>query len=119
MPAKGKVFTVEPRIRLSCGRLAFGPGKADLLEAIDRTGSISRAAKTLGMSYMRAWALAKSLDRGFAEPLVCKRRGGSARGGATLSTTGRRVLALYRAMEAASRTAARRPSGQLGRLLAP
>lgn len=118
MPAKVKVFSVEPRVRINYGRnLAIGPGKVDLLEHIDRTGSISEAAKAMGMSYMRAWTLVKSLDRGFAEPLVNKRRGGSARGGATLSKTGRRVVALYREIEAASKTAAYAASERLKELL--
>lgn len=118
MPAKVQKFSVEPRIRFNQGRsLAFGPGKADLLEHVDRTGSISEAARAMGMSYMRAWTLVKSLDRGFVEPLVVKTRGGSARGGATLSATGRRVLALYREMEAASQAGLREPGEKLRRLL--
>lgn len=118
MPAKVQKFSVEPRIRLNGGRrVAFGPGKADLLEQIERTGSISEAAKAMDMSYMRAWTLIKSLDRGFAEPLVEKTRGGSARGGAALSAAGRRVLALYREMEAASRKAIKAPGERLRKLL--
>jgi molybdate transport system regulatory protein len=77
----------------------FGPGKAELLEHIAKTGSITQAAKAMGMSYMRAWSLVKSLERGFAEPLVLKLRGGHTRGGAELSQTGREVLRLYRELE--------------------
>jgi len=118
MSAKGSVFSVEPRIRVNFGRrFAFGPGKAELLEHIDRTGSISDAAKAMGMSYMRAWSIVKSLDGGFNEPLVNKSRGGSSRGGATLSETGRRVLSLYREMEAACKTATGEAGGRLNRLL--
>lgn len=118
MPAKENAFSVEPRIRINCGRrFAFGPGKADLLEQIKRTGSISEAAKAMEMSYMRAWTLVKSLDRGFAEPLVMKIRGGSARGGATLSKTGLQVLALYREMEKAGRTSLQASAAKLERLL--
>jgi molybdate transport system regulatory protein len=89
------------------------------LEHIERTGSISEAAKAMGMSYMRAWMLVKSLDHGFAEPLVTKSRGGSTRGGATLTKTGRRVLSLYRKMEAASKAAIHASGKQLNRLLKP
>jgi molybdate transport system regulatory protein len=118
MPAKGNAFSVEPRIRVNFGRrFAFGPGKAELLEHIDRTGSISEAAKAMGMSYMRAWTIVKSLDAGFNEPLVNKSRGGSSRGGATLSETGRRVLSLYREMEAVCKTATGDAGGRLNRLL--
>src|SRR5580692_2421364 len=118
MSGKPASLFIEPRLRMSYGRhFAFGPGKAELLEHIDRTGSISKAAKAMGMSYMRAWTLVKSLDRGFAEPLVNKSRGGSTRGGATLSKTGRRVLGLYREMETASKTAIRATGKRLNRLL--
>jgi molybdate transport system regulatory protein len=120
MPSKPFSLSIDPRLRINCGRrLAFGPGKAELLEHIDRTGSIREAAKAMGMSYMRAWTLVKSLDRGFAEPLVNKSRGGSTRGGATLSKTGRRVLSLYREMETASRAVIRATGKRLNRLLKP
>jgi molybdate transport system regulatory protein len=120
MPAKLEKISVEPRFRFTYGRrLAFGPGKAGLLEHIERTGSISEAAKAMDMSYMRAWTLVKSLDQGFAEPLVLKSRGGSNRGGATLSETGRSVLGLYREMETASRRATIAATDQLNRLLKP
>ncbi len=118
MPAK--VISVVPRLRLYRGRsFAFGPGKADLLEHIARTGSISEAAKAMEMSYMKAWTLVKSLERGFTEPLVIKSRGGHARGGAVLSDTGRKVLAVYREMEAASREATQDFSARFNGLLKP
>jgi molybdate transport system regulatory protein len=118
MPAKASPLTIVPSIRLYHGRIfAFGPGKAALLEHIGRTGSISEAAKAMEMSYMKAWKLVKSMERGFAEPLVCKTRGGSARGGATISPTGKKVLALYREMEAASEAAISGSRARFNRLL--
>jgi molybdate transport system regulatory protein len=120
VPAKLASLSIDPRLRINYGRrLAFGPGKAELLEQIERTGSISEAAKAMGMSYMRAWVLVKSLDRGFAEPLVSKSRGGSARGGATLTKTGRQVLGLYREMETASKVAIHAASKRFNLLLKP
>jgi molybdate transport system regulatory protein len=120
MPSKPASFSIDPRLRINYGRrLAFGPGKAELLEHIDRTGSISEAAKAMDMSYMRAWTLVKSVDRGFTEPLVKKSRGGNTRGGATLSKTGHRVLSLYREMETASKTAIQATAKRLNRLLKP
>ena len=93
-------LSIEPCFRINYGRkLAFGPGKAELLEHIGRVGSITEAAKAMGMSYMRAWSMVKSMDRGLAEPLVRKARGGNARGGAELTNTGREVLKLYRELE--------------------
>ena len=79
--------------------VALGPGKADLLEGIAETGSIAAAGRGLGMSYKRAWMLVEAMNGDFAEPLVSTTRGGRAHGGAALTGTGQRVLALYRAME--------------------
>src|SRR5687767_1982448 len=92
-----------PRIRVVRDDLiALGPGKADLLEAIARLGSIRDAAEELGMSYMRAWNLIRTMNDSFREPVVIAERGGSKRGGAQLSETGRLALRLYRKMEKAS-----------------
>lgn len=88
--------------------IALGPGKAELLEAIAASGSISAAAKTLGMSYRRAWLLVDTMNRCFDEALVAAAPGGSGGGGASLTTFGERVLARYRAMEVrAARAVAR------------
>ena len=77
----------------------IGPGRADLLELIDKTGSISAAGKAMGMSYKRAWGLVQALNAGFGAPLVETARGGAAQGGAELTALGRDVLARYRAMQ--------------------
>ena len=115
---KRSKLTLEPRLRLTgARRFAFGPGQAALLEGIDQTGSITEAAKAMGMSYMRAWLLVKNMNRGFMAPLVETVRGGRQRGGAQLSAIGGQVLRLYREMEARSRRATR-PGGQkLARML--
>ncbi len=81
----------------------IGPGRADLLELIAETGSISAAGKAMGMSYKRAWGLVQALNDGFGAPLVETSRGGSAQGGATLTTLGREVLDRYRHMQQATR----------------
>ena len=83
----------------------IGPGRADLLEGIAETGSISAAGKRMGMSYKRAWSLVQALNEGFGAALVETSRGGAAQGGATLSDDGAFVLARYRAMQAAVRSA--------------
>lgn len=115
MPAP---LVVEAKIRMNSGRrFAFGPGKAELLERIDATGSISEAAKTMEMSYMRAWQIVKSLETAFAEPLVLKSRGGKAQGGATLSETGRAVLRAYREIESAANSACEKSGARLAALL--
>ncbi len=56
----------------------IGPGRADLLEGIDKTGSISAAGKTMSMSYKRAWSLVQALNEGAGIPLVETSRGGTA-----------------------------------------
>ncbi|HSP35125.1 MAG TPA: LysR family transcriptional regulator [Thermoanaerobaculia bacterium] len=100
-------FTIRPRIRVVAddGTIVLGPGKADLLDAIARTGSIRAAARELRMSYMRAWTLVRVMNAAFRSPLVEKLRGGSEQGGAHLTKRGEQVLAIYRDMERESRDA--------------
>ena len=79
--------------------IAIGPGKADLLEAIRASGSISKAARELGMSYKRAWNLADTMNRCFREPLIDTATGGGGGGGARLTPFGEQVLSHFRSME--------------------
>lgn len=89
------------RIRIIFGDAdMIGPGKAELLERIDRCGSIAAAGREMGMSYKRAWQLIGTLNAMFREPLVDSTRGGPRGGGAVLTDAGRRVVSLYRAFEA-------------------
>ena len=85
--------------------IAIGPGKAQLLEAIGRHGSISAAAREMGMSYTRAWSLVADMNRCFTTVLVHTATGGKRGGGATITPAGETVLAHYRAMEAAAAAA--------------
>ena len=78
------------------GEVAMGPGKADLLEAIDDCGSISSAAKRMKMSYRRAWELVDVMNKCFDQPLVISVSGGSHGGGAQLTEFGRFILKSYR-----------------------
>jgi molybdate transport system regulatory protein len=91
-------FQVRPRLYRG-GDIAIGPGKADLLEAIHKAGSIAAAAESMGMSYMRAWMLIRTMNGCFKAPLVQTKRGGAERGTAILTETGRSVLVLYRRVE--------------------
>jgi len=81
------------------GKLVFGPGKADLLAGIRKTGSLAAAARGLGMSYARAWRLVQEMHAAFAKPLVQMQRGGISNGGAILTPAGEKALALYIGME--------------------
>ena len=99
--------TVRINIRLLTGdTIALGPGKADLLEAILATGSISAAGRRMGLSYRRAWAMVETMNQAFAPPLVETVKGGAKGGGAALTDAGRAVLAGYRAAQAAASEAA-------------
>ncbi|MCZ7562940.1 MAG: LysR family transcriptional regulator [Burkholderiales bacterium] len=102
-------ITLGVRLRIVLERdVAIGPGKADLLEAVEATGSIAAAARRMGMSYKRAWLLVDAMNRCFRTPLVAAAKGGEAGGGAALTPLGREVLHRYRTMEArAARGAAR------------
>jgi molybdate transport system regulatory protein len=77
------------RVDLGSGR-ALGPGKIRLLEAIEKTGSISQAGRKLGMSYRRAWLLVDDMNRCFREPVVTAQPGGSQGGGAALTVFGQK-----------------------------
>ena len=87
------------KLQLYCGdEIAMGPGKADLLEAIQRTGSISAAGRDLGMSYRRAWMLVDTMNRCFAKPLVETHPGGGKNAGARVTADGEQALAAYRSL---------------------
>src|SRR5579862_5350407 len=83
---------VPTKLRVMFGAdIAIGPGKAELLEAIERTGSISAAAKRLGISYRRTWILVDTMNRCFREPVVDSSTGGPGGGGAAVTAFGKRV----------------------------
>ncbi len=93
---------------LAGARPAMGPGKAELLEHIATTGSISAAARAMGMSYRRAWQLVEAMNRDFAAPLVTTATGGKRGGGAVVTELGQKALEQFRRMELkASRAIAR------------
>jgi len=107
-----------PRLRVLLGAaVALGPGKADLLEAIDRTGSISAAARAMKMSYRRAWTLVEAMNRDFTKTLVETAAGGSGGGGAHITDAARDVLARYRAMEDKAAGALANEISEFSRLL--
>ncbi|AEK61397.1 winged helix-turn-helix domain-containing protein [Collimonas fungivorans] len=88
------------RLRVLQGdAIAFGPGKAALLLAIHQSGSISAAARSLGMSYRRAWLLVEAMNQCFKSPLVATATGGAKGGGAQVTPIGHEILARYQAMQ--------------------
>ena len=81
------------------GATLLGPGKVRLLELIEESGSISKAAQSLGMSYRRAWVLIQSMTEGWKIPPVVTTIGGQRGGGARLTPLGHDLIRVYRAME--------------------
>jgi len=95
-PKPTTVKRISPRLRVLYGEeIALGPGKADLLAVVAETGSIREAADRMGMSYMRAWKLIKTMNACFKEPLVEAVRGGREYGGTSLTKAGHQALKLY------------------------
>ena len=91
---------LKPQIRILFRKaIAMGPGKADLLRAIDQTGSISAAARQMEMSYRRAWLLVDTMNQAFKWPVVVTLTGGKAGGGAAVTEFGKEVLRRYSDME--------------------
>ena len=104
------------RARITAGeRIAIGPGKIALLEAIERSGSITAAAKRLDMSYRRAWLLLDEVNRSLKQPAVDSAKGGTAGGGSVLTEAGRELVTLYRRVE---QTAAAACKADIRRIMA-
>ena len=95
-----RLLSIQPRLRIRLGsEIALGPGKAELLRLVRETRSISEAARQMKMSYMRAWSLIQTMNGCFRQPVIRTTRGGQARGGASLTPTGERLLNLYQRLE--------------------
>ncbi len=91
----------QPSIRILFGAASsLGPGKIALLESISRTGSISGAAREMGMSYRRAWLLVEAMNTAFTKPVVMAVTGGKRGGGAEVTVFGLSLLERYRKIEA-------------------
>ena len=86
---------------------SIGPGKVRLLEAVDKTGSISQAGRALAMSYRRAWLLIDDMNQCFNQAVTTARPGGSQGGGAALTDFGKELVRNYRAIESAAESAAK------------
>ena len=102
-----RVDPLKVKVQLFWGEWhAMGPGKAELLEAIGREGSVPAAARAIGMSYRKAWMLIDRMNSAFAAPLVLSRKNGGPPNGAVVTDLGREVAAAFRAVEADVRAAA-------------
>jgi molybdate transport system regulatory protein len=99
--------------------ITFGPGKIELLRKLGEGHSISSAARALGMTYKRAWALVDTLNRGFGRPVVETSSGGKGGGGARLTPLGEELVARYSALEAKVSAAGDEELAALAALAAP
>ena len=117
-PAKASIQPAAKarfRLRITAGEvIAIGPGKIALLEAIGETGSITAAAKSLDMSYRRAWLLLDELNGALKRPAVDSAKGGTHGGGSALTEVGQQIIDLYRRVEV---TAERACQADMKRLL--
>lgn len=108
------------RQRILYGKaIAIGPGKAELLQHIAATGSISAAARKMAMSYRRAWLLVDTMNQCFSSPLIETIAGGSGGGGARITPLGEQVLDLYHRIESKTAAAVTAELAELEALLAP
>jgi len=112
------VFKLKAQVMLG-EVIAIGPGKADLLEAIARTGSIAAAGRSLGFSYRRTRDMIDVLNACWRVPLIVTVKGGRRGGGTSLTPAGAAVLKQYRTLETALRRAAHRHGADLLALAGP
>lgn len=89
---------IQLRLRFS-GDHSLGPGKVQLLEAVQACGSISAAARSMEMAYRHAWVLIDDLNQLFGAPVITTATGGRAGGGARLTPLGEEVVRRFRSME--------------------
>ena len=89
---------IKIRIQLQ-DKLHVGPGKVLLLEKIDQTGSISKAAKNIGLSYRKAWRLIDELNNSSLKKLVNAKAGGKGIRGSQLTNEGKNFVKIYRKIE--------------------
>ena len=92
--SKGKQLRVRCWIDID-GERFFGPGRAELLQLIHDTGSISKAAKSMGMSYKKAWEMVEGLNAQGTKPYVIARKGGQQGGGTEVTKEGMAMLSSY------------------------
>ncbi len=81
------------------GETVFGRGRAQLLDGISRTGSISAAAERMGISYRHAWSMLNASEERCRRRFVERTRGGAGGGGARLTPYGQRVLREFQNVE--------------------
>lgn len=116
----GRRAALKLKVQIILGdAVAIGPGKADLLAAVENTGSIAAAGRALGLSYRRTRDMIDTLNSCWREPLVSAAKGGSKGGGAALTPAGQEILRRYRELEEIIRRAAQQSGEELLALAGP
>ncbi len=98
MEAKKSGLRYQLTIRLFFEGKSFGPGPMKLLEGVEQTGSLSHAARNMGMAYSKAWKMIRDLEKEWGFPILVKQPGGLHGGGSYLTEAGRDLLERYRSM---------------------
>jgi molybdate transport system regulatory protein len=98
---------------------SIGPGKIDLLKAIEASGSLTQAAKSIKLSYRRAWLLVKDLNDAFTRPVILATTGGKTGGGAEITAFGKRLVEVYEAADRQFQNYASANLKELSRVLSP
>ena len=89
-------YKIKSRIWIEAnGHVLLGEGRIKLLKAIHETGSLSKAAKLLNMSYKKAWNLIDSINKYAKEPVIITSIGGKGGGGAILTKHGKELIAIF------------------------
>ena len=103
-PARSRSSITRPAVRfrmriISGDVVAVGPGKINLLEAIEKTGSLAAEARSIDMSYRRAWVLVNELNASLKNPAVESMKGGERGGGSKVTSVGHQLIKRYRTIE--------------------
>ncbi len=110
-PARAEQPELEPRIKLwveKDGHLVLSDYRVRILQLVQETGSLARAAERLGLSYRRAWGKVREIEQNLGLSLVESEVGGAGGGGSSLTADGERLVALYERFR-------RRMEGELGK----
>lgn len=94
---KSSVYKVTGSLWIECnGERFFGPGRVELLERIEATGSINKAAKQMGMSYKKAWEMINVLNTQTSKPFVITQAGGEKGGGSVITEDAKELIAYHK-----------------------
>lgn len=89
-------YKIKSRIWIEANNnVLLGQGRVQLLKAIAKTGSLSKAAKSLNISYKKAWTLLDSVNKSAKKPVTINSIGGKGGGGAELTDYGKSLIQIF------------------------